>query len=412
LNDLTADANSLLKGDSARPDGSEKLVSLPQHGTATESLPAQQTTANPTGKQSDRPPAAGSGRFLSDELTFRDVSGPGGNAKHAASVLPQGNRSANKSAMLADKRGNGLLFTRRRQYPSRELDALFSFLAFDVTKGSLSSRLVDGSGLNAGGVDGYFSSAGGGPSNAFLSSGEGGALDAKPMDEFLASFWDALPGLCPSVLHTTRLDEGQGTEGGEGPFVPPLYLSVVLYRPSGKPLDPSAQHGLDRLCAYAWSSIRHAERVHGEKLQSPEDVVQEIYIEWRGLVGPQPEEEALSKLLQDGSEEMKSLRVAVQRVIGRARYQQRQRSKAIDINRPAADSAAFARRGEQERIDWEDLWENVVSTLAPHEKQILELRKQGKTFAEIGSALGLPRQRACETYHNVVARLQKNYPDW
>jgi DNA-directed RNA polymerase specialized sigma subunit len=66
----------------------------------------------------------------------------------------------------------------------------------------------------------------------------------------------------------------------------------------------------------------------------------------------------------------------------------------------------------QERIDWEDLWQNMVSTLAQNEKQILEMRKQGRTFAEIGSVLGMARQRVCETYHSVVARLQKNYPDW
>jgi DNA-directed RNA polymerase specialized sigma24 family protein len=159
-------------------------------------------------------------------------------------------------------------------------------------------------------------------------------------------------------------------------------------------------------------SIRNAERAHGEKFLCPEDIVQEIYVEWRGLVGPQPEEEALSRLLQDGSEEMKFLRVAVRRVIGRIRYQQRQWAKAIGLHEPTAGSDAFACRGEQERVDWEDLWENVVSTVSPHEKQILELRKQGKTFAEIGSSLGIPRQRACETYHSVVARLQKNYPDW
>ena len=151
---------------------------------------------------------------------------------------------------------------------------------------------------------------------------------------------------------------------------------------------------------------------HGEKFLCPEDVVQEIYLEWRGLVGAQPEDEALARLLQDGSEEMKCLRVAVRRVIGRTRYQQRQWTKAIGLNEPAAASAAFVCRGEQERVDWEDLWENVVSMVSPHEKQILELRKQGKTFAEIGSALGIPKQRACETYHGVVARLQKNYPDW
>jgi hypothetical protein len=191
-----------------------------------------------------------------------------------------------------------------------------------------------------------------------------------------------------------------------------MFLSVVLYRKSGKPLDPSAQEGLDRLCAYAWSSIHNAERVHGEKFLSPEDIVQEIYLEWRGLIGSEAADEALPRLLLDGSDEMKFLRLAVGRVIARTRYQQRQWTKVVGINRRVDRSAAFARRGEQERVDWEDLWDNLVSTLAPHEKQILESRKQGKTFAEIGASLGKPPQRVWDIYHSVVARVQKTYPDW
>jgi DNA-directed RNA polymerase specialized sigma24 family protein len=228
----------------------------------------------------------------------------------------------------------------------------------------------------------------------------------------LATLGAAIAGLEPLLLRPARADEEQLVEDGESVSVPPLYLSVLLYRRPGKPLDPSAQQGLDRLCAYAWSSIRNAEKVHGEKFLSPEDIVQEIYLEWRGLVGARPEGEALSQLLQDGSEEMRLLRVAVQRVIGRTRYRQRQWAKGGGLSEPARGSDALARRGEQERVDWEDLWENVVSTLAPNEKRVLELRKQGKTFAEIGSELGMPRQRACEIYHHAVARLQKSYPEW
>ena len=122
--------------------------------------------------------------------------------------------------------------------------------------------------------------------------------------------------------------------------------------------------------------------------------------------------ERLGQLLHDDSEEMRLLRVAVQRVIGRTRYQQRQWARAGGLPQLAGKSETLTRRGEQDRVDWEDLWENVVSTLASSEKQVLELRKQGKTFTEIGSELGMPRQRACETYHNAVARLQKSYPEW
>jgi hypothetical protein len=239
-----------------------------------------------------------------------------------------------------------------------------------------------------------------------------GVFVPRRVGPLLATLGAAIAGLEPLLLRPPSPDEEQPAEERESLHVPPLFLSVLLYRRPGKPLDPSAQQGLDRLCAYAWSSIHNAEKAHGEKFLSPEDIVQEIYLEWRGLVGPRPEDEALSRLLQDGSEEMKLLRLAVQRVIGRTRYQQRHWAKGGRFPKPDCTTGEFARQGEQERVDWEDLWENVVSTLAPNEKQVLELRKQGKTFAEIGSELGMLRQRACETYHSVVARLQTSYPEW
>jgi DNA-directed RNA polymerase specialized sigma24 family protein len=241
-------------------------------------------------------------------------------------------------------------------------------------------------------------------------------MEARPVlqrvEPLLATLGAAIAGLEPLLLRKARPNDEQPAEEREAFPMPPLYLSVLLYRKPGKPLDPTAQQGLDRLCAYAWSSIHNAEKAHGEKFVSPEDIVQEIYLEWRGLVGPRPEDEALGQLLHDDSEEMRLLRVAVQRVIGRTRYQQRQWAKAGGLPQLAGKSEALTRRGEQDRVDWEDLWENVVSTLASNEKQVLELRKQGKTFAEIGSELGMPRQRACETYHSAVARLQKSYPEW
>jgi DNA-directed RNA polymerase specialized sigma24 family protein len=402
-----------LKGDSVSPGHTEKVVSLSEPNSANESLsPSEARASYPTIKQPRGFLPGGRGGFSSEELSFREEGMTTVILKQKErSLSTQRSHFSSEVTAPAERRANWLFSMPPREPTSAELETVFSSLASALAKDAFGFRLAEGKGFDARGVERFFSLAGCGSPSVFLPAREGGPLP-RQVEELLAGLWGVLPGLGQPPLRTTQPDEGQPAEGRENLPLPPLYLGVLLYRQPGKPLDPSAQQGLDRLCAYAWSSIRNAERAHGEKFLSPEDIVQEIYLEWRGLVGQKPEDEALSRLLQDSSEEMRFLRVAVQRVIGRTRYQQKQWAKEVDLHEPAGGSAAFARRGEQERVDWEDLWENVVSTLAPHEKQVLELRKQGKTFAEIGSALGMPRQRVCETYHSVVARLQKSYPEW
>jgi DNA-directed RNA polymerase specialized sigma24 family protein len=352
------------------------------------------------------------GRLSSEELPFHeDVTIAVIPKQREASCPGERNHLASEANSAAQRGANALFARPRREASPSTLDLVFSSLASALPRDTFGSSLGGGKRLDTQEVAKFFSWARSGTQSGLLAAGEAGPLPRR-VQELLATLTGTLPALERSLLRRARPDEGQPAEGGEPLPVPPLYLSVLLYRQPGKPLDPSAQQGLDRLCAYAWSSIHNAEKAYGERFLSPEDIVQEIYLEWRGLVGPRPEDEALTRLLQDSSEEMRLLRVAVQRVIGRTRYQQRQWAKGGGLPEVAYRSDAFARRGGQERVDWEDLWENVVSTLAPHEKQILELRKQGKTFAEIGSELGMPRQRACETYHSVVARLQKRYPEW
>jgi DNA-directed RNA polymerase sigma subunit (sigma70/sigma32) len=50
-----------------------------------------------------------------------------------------------------------------------------------------------------------------------------------------------------------------------------------------------------------------------------------------------------------------------------------------------------------------------VGHLTQQERQVLELRRQGHTFAEIGSMIGIPRQRVWDSYRSVVGRLQEIY---
>jgi hypothetical protein len=399
------------KADSFSPSHADKLLSLTDGNFPNKGLPSSPAVSTHPAAKLPRGFSAGEqGRLSSEEFTFREEVATAARQREA-SATTEGKRFASDAGSAGQRRASGLFSGRRREPTPAELDILFSCLMSPFPRDAFRSLAVERKQLGPGEVGDFFAWAA-----SRSASGPPAAMEVEPVprrvEPLLATLGVAIAGLEPLLLRTAKPDEEQPAEEREHLPVPPLYLSVLLYRRPGKPLDPAAQQGLDRLCAYAWSSIHNAEKAHGVKFVSPEDMVQEIYLEWRGLVGPRPEDEALSQLLHDSSEEMRFLRLAVQRVIGRTRYQQKQWTKGSGLPGPDCRSDALIRPGEQERVDWEDLWENVVSTLAANEKQVLELRKQGKTFAEIGSELGMPKQRACETYHSAVARLQKSYPQW
>ena len=64
---------------------------------------------------------------------------------------------------------------------------------------------------------------------------------------------------------------------------------------------------------------------------------------------------------------------------------------------------------EQDWIDMQVDWASGAGRLGPRERQLLELRGQGKTFEEIGSELGLAKQRVCELLNAAIDRLQELY---
>src|SRR5262249_43053836 len=134
-----------------------------------------------------------------------------------------------------------------------------------------------------------------------------------------------------------------------------------------------------------------------------EDIIQQICLEWLERAGPP--DEAFPKLLKRSPPEMQLLRETVNRVIARVIYQQRKRLLASDFtNWPAP-----VRPTEMDWVEVKSDRERVVRSLTRQEWQILELRRQGKTFAEIGTEIALPRQRAWDIYQDVEARLQKIY---
>jgi hypothetical protein len=132
-------------------------------------------------------------------------------------------------------------------------------------------------------------------------------------------------------------------------------------------------------------------------------MVHQVFVEWREQVGP--DEQHLTNLLDKDSFERQVLRRTVPRVISRARYANDRYAEQVD----ATELPAQARSAAQ---DWTDLridLEQGVGNLAPYERHILELRRQGKTFDEIGAEVGMAKQRASEICSDVIGRLQAVY---
>jgi DNA-directed RNA polymerase specialized sigma24 family protein len=193
---------------------------------------------------------------------------------------------------------------------------------------------------------------------------------------------------------------GAGPEGLDGGYLPPLYLGTLPVT-LGQPHDP-VDEGYRFLCNYSRHAIRAAERRVGP-LTDHEDIVQQICLEWLEKAGPPAT--AFPRLLEQAPAEMGLLRETVSRVIARVAYQQR-KGRATNV---LTDCPAPERATEREWAEFKSDCEHGVGNLSGPEWQILELRRQGQTFAEVGAAVGLPKQRVWELYQEVVARLQGLY---
>jgi hypothetical protein len=233
-----------------------------------------------------------------------------------------------------------------------------------------------------------------------LAGGLAHLLDPKALEVLFANLWNALVRGAVAVSVGQRPDRQPSGEPEDGAGMTPLVLGVALL-PRGEPLDP-VERGYQYLCHYARQSIHAAERRVGP-LRDHDDLVQQICVEWLEQAGPPAE--ALPRLLEQAPAEMQLLRAVVNRVIARAVYQQKRQGVVLDGNdRPA--------RGDDAERDWAEFkadCEQGVGNLSRREWQVLDLRRQGKTFEEIGAELRLPRQRAWEVYHDVEARLREIY---
>jgi DNA-directed RNA polymerase specialized sigma24 family protein len=176
---------------------------------------------------------------------------------------------------------------------------------------------------------------------------------------------------------------------------------------AGKPLDPVAA-GYQYLCNYCRHAIHAAERRVGP-LPDHDDIIQQTCLEWLQQAGPP--EAAFPRLLERASSEMQLLRETVNRVIMRITYQHRKGGVNADLSDwPAPDGAV-----ERAWTDFKSDCEEGVGHLTQQDWQILELRRQGHTYREIGAKIGIARQRVWEMCHDLVARLQDIYGkvgDW
>lgn len=227
-----------------------------------------------------------------------------------------------------------------------------------------------------------------------------GLVPSLWLADLLTRQWQVRAARAPAPVPGQLLAENLPGRGGAETLLPPLYLSLVPL-PLGKPLDPVAE-GYLYLCNYARTAIHAAQRRAGP-LSDHEDIVHQICLEWLQQAGPP--QEAFPRLLDRSPVEMQLLRETVNRVIARVIYQQRRGRRLADL----ADWPAPVRPTERDWIEFQSDCAQGVGRLSPLEWQVLELRRQGKTFAEIGTDLGVARQRVWEVYHEVEARLRKIY---
>jgi DNA-directed RNA polymerase specialized sigma24 family protein len=222
------------------------------------------------------------------------------------------------------------------------------------------------------------------------------------------------PAACPAPPLTARL-AGPPARPGPGAAQPAALpgdafslpaLETIFSSPAEmeKLLGPAAElpEGWHFLSNYARKAIRN-EELHYGALPDHDDILQQIYVEWREQVGAG--DSSLAGLLHKDSAERQVLRKAVRRVLDHVRYEQRRGKRVL----PLHDQPAPARPAAQDWLDVRLDWALGVGGLGPREKQVLELRSQGKTFDEIGAEMGLLKQRVSELYSAAIDRLQEVY---
>jgi RNA polymerase sigma factor (sigma-70 family) len=259
------------------------------------------------------------------------------------------------------------------------------------------------------------------PMGVFAQPGQAAAL-SRPTDApsseavglFFADFTEAgffHPASAPGVGELARGAEllPDGT-AGQDPSGEADFASFTATTLEGMPSvhkavpDVSEAEFWAFLRNYATKAIRRDERARGP-LADHADIIQQIYVEWREEVSSVSD--VHSRLLDQNSTERLVFRTAVRRVLDRTRYgDERQRRLERTTEHEAEDRPAAR--------DWADLEIDLaqgVGSLSPRDRAVLDLRRQGLTFEEIGARLGMTRQRAYEAFSGCIERLTALYRD-
>jgi DNA-binding NarL/FixJ family response regulator len=102
---------------------------------------------------------------------------------------------------------------------------------------------------------------------------------------------------------------------------------------------------------------------------------------------------------------MQALRKIVRRVIDRERYAQNKQKRLVQ----STDLPAPVNPAEQVWADLKIDLDSGLGELSSRERQVLELRRQGKTFEEIGAETGMSKQRAFEECSGAISKIQELY---
>jgi hypothetical protein len=155
---------------------------------------------------------------------------------------------------------------------------------------------------------------------------------------------------------------------------------------------------------YATKAIRREEFARGP-LRDHADIIQQIYVEWRE--GVSTSDDVHARLLNRDSAERSAFRGAVRRVLDRSRYDEIKQRRNVDVSDHDEPDAAR----DREWVDLEIDFTQGVGRLTDREREILDLRRTGLTFEEIGAKLDMPKQRVFEAYTELMDRLGALYRD-
>ena len=227
------------------------------------------------------------------------------------------------------------------------------------------------------------------PSDSSLSSEAVGAFFAK-----YPALGELFPDSPRGLTDPFAVPAGDDDPGSQGPA--PVLLD------SGR--AASDREFWEFLRNYANTAIRREERMRGP-LADHADIVQQIYVEWREEVPSGDDVHA--RLLDARSTERAAFRTTVRSVLERSRYDGAKQRRLAAIAEHEIESKAAPR-------DWVDLEIDLalgVGRLTFRQRRILDLRRAGMTFDDIGQELGLPKQRVFEEFTDLIERLTAIYAE-